>query len=111
MDEPLVEGDYTALVDLNIRATMKTMGNIPVGVYHKGVPLTVYQVYPEENGIVWGRVSSNTGSGMGRYVGLRVNNHVKAHLEKAFKPDRDPQESLAAAINNLAAQVARLADR
>lgn len=111
MDEPLVEGDYTALVDLNIRAAARTMGNIPVGVYSKGVPFTVYQVYPEDNGIVWGRVSSNTGSGTSRFVGLRVNNQIKAHLEKAFKPERDSQEDLVAAIRELATQVARLADR
>jgi hypothetical protein len=56
-----------------------------VGVYGKGVPFTVYQVYPEKDGIVWGRVSSNTGEGTSRYVGLRVVNQIKAHLEKAFE--------------------------
>lgn len=111
LEEQMVEGDYTALVNLNIRATMKTVGNLPVGAYFKGVPFTVYEVYPEENGIVWGRVSSNTGSGTSRFVGLRVTNQMKAHLEKAFNPQVNPNDSLVQAINNLAAQVARLADR
>ena len=87
MDEPMVPGDYTALVDLKIRIQMETQSMTnQVGVYSKGVPFVVYQVYPERNGIVWGRVSSNTGYGIARYVGLRVTNQLKAKLEKAFEP-------------------------
>ena len=93
MDEQMVPGDYTALVDLRIRSQMDTQSIAnQVGVYTRGVPFTVYEVYPEQNGILWGRVSSNTGAGVARYVGLRVTNQLKAKLEKAFdiKPDNDP---------------------
>lgn len=85
MEEQMVPGDYTALGVVNIRLQMKTMPatNI-VGGYSNGLPFTVYQVYPEVDGIVWGRVSSNTGAGKARYVALRVNNNAKAKLEKAF---------------------------
>lgn len=93
MEEQMVPGDYTATEPLNIRSQMNTKNvNNIVGGYTNGVPFTVYQVYPEKDGIVWGRVSSNTGDGFSRYVGLRVNNRVKARLEKAFEPggDNDP---------------------
>jgi hypothetical protein len=86
VEEQMVPGDYTALVNLNIRTQMDTQSvTNRVGVYSRGLPFTVYEVYPEKNGIVWGRVSSNTGSGTSRYVGLRVTNQVKAKLEKAFE--------------------------
>jgi hypothetical protein len=86
MEEQMVPGDYTALLDLNIRSQMDTKSTTNrVGVYSRGVPFTVYEVYPEKDGIVWGRVSSNTGAGTSRYVGLRVVNQVKAELEKAFE--------------------------
>lgn len=95
MDEQMVPGDYTAIVDLIIRSQMDTQssGN-RVGVYSRGLPFTVYEVYPEKDGIVWGRVSSNTGSGTSRFVGLRVTNNLKAHLEKAFsvEPNGDPRK-------------------
>ena len=85
MDEQMVPGDYTALGVVNIRLQMKTMPSTNiVGGYSSGLPFTVYQVYPEVDGILWGRVSSNTGAGKARYVALRVNNNVKAKLEKAF---------------------------
>lgn len=85
MEEQLVPGDYTSLVDLFIRSQMDTQSvTNRVGTYARGLPFAVYEVYPEKNGIVWGRVSSNTGSGTSRYVGLRVANQLKAHLEKAF---------------------------
>jgi len=86
MNEQMVPGDYTALVDLKIRVQMETQSiTNQVGVYGRGVPFVVYQVYPEKDGIVWGRVSSNTGTGTSRYVGLRVTNNLKAKLEKAFE--------------------------
>lgn len=85
--EPLIPGDYTTLVDLKIRSQMDTESNTnQVGTYMRGLPFVVFQVYPEKNGIVWGRISSNTGSGTSRYVGLRVNNNMKVKLEKAFEP-------------------------
>ena len=85
MDEQFVPGDYTALGAMNIRVQMKTMpdSNI-VGGYRNGATFRVYEVYSEVSGIVWGRVSSNTGEGQARYVGLRVNNQPKAKLEMAF---------------------------
>lgn len=112
MNEPMVAGDYTALVDLNIRSQMDTQSATNrVGVYGRGVPFTVYEVYPEKNGIVWGRVSSNTGSGTARYVGLRVTNQDKAHLENAFiEPvlESTNDELLVNAINALTQAVNKL---
>jgi len=88
MEEQFVPGDYTAINVVNIRTQMKTSpATNQVGGYSNGVPFTVYQVYPEVDGILWGRVSSNTGEGKARYAALRVNNNVKAKLEKAFDPD------------------------
>lgn len=90
MDEQMVPGDYTALIDLRIRSQMDTKSvTNQVGVYSRGVPFTVYEVYSEKDGIVWGRVSSNTGAGTSRFVGLRVVNQVKARLEKAFEAKSD----------------------
>jgi hypothetical protein len=105
MDEQMVPGDYTVMETLNIRSQMnsKNLNNI-VGGYTNGVPFTVYQVYPEKDGIVWGRVSSNTGDGSSRYVGLRVNNHVKARLEKAFEPDGNG-DALVTAVRSLTAAI------
>lgn len=108
MDEPLVPGDYTTLVDLKIRSQMDTESNTnQVGTYMRGLPFVVFQVYPEKNGIVWGRISSNTGVGTSRYVGLRVTNNLKAKLEKAFEaqPISDPQIALTEAIKDLTAAV------
>ena len=81
----MVPGDYTALLDLKIRLQMDTQSATnQVGVYTRGVNFTVYEVYPEKNGILWGRVSSNTGTGSSRFVGLRVANQAKAKLEKGL---------------------------
>lgn len=84
MNEKMVPGDYVALGAMNIRSQMKTnpATNV-VGGYSDGNQFHVYEVYAEENGIVWGRVNSNTGTGYGRFVALRVNNVPKAKLEKA----------------------------
>lgn len=98
MSEEFVPGEYTALGVVNIRSQMKTTpATNQVGGYTNGLPFTVYQVYDEVDGIVWGRVSSNTGSGKARYVALRVNNNVKAKLEKAF--DAEGSNALIKAIN------------
>ena len=88
MEEQMVPGDYTALGAMNIRLQMKTTpASNQVGGYMNGTSFRVYQVYSEANGIVWGRVSSNTGEGQARCVALRVNNNVKAKLEQAFEED------------------------
>ena len=101
MEEQMIPGDYTALLDLKIRSQMDTKSATNrVGVYFRGVPFTVYEVYPEKDGIVWGRVSSNTGNGTSRYVGLRVANQVKATLEKAFE-DTSSGDALVNAITLL----------
>lgn len=106
MEEKLVPGDYTALVNLNIRLQMDTQSVTNyVGVYGRGVPFTVYEVYSEKDGIVWGRVSSNTGNGQSRYVGLRVANQMKAHLEKAFDNNQNDNDSLVAALKDLTVAV------
>lgn len=87
MEEQMKPGSYTALDAMNIRAAMNTMvnGNI-VGGYKNGSLFTVYEVFPEKGGIVWGRVSSNTGGGTARYVALRVNNHPKAQMVPLSEP-------------------------
>lgn len=103
-------GDYTSLVNLIIRSQMNTQSSTnQVGIYYQGLPFTVYEVYPEKNGIVWGRVSSNTGEGTSRYVGLRVANQVKAHLEKAFMID--VQDPLVGAIESLTTAIYILAKK
>jgi len=111
-EEPLVPGDYTTLVDLKIRSQMDTESvTNQVGTYMRGLPFAVFQVYPEKNGIIWGRISSNTGAGTSRYVGLRVANNMKAKLEKAFEttPNSDPQVALTEAIKELGATIRNLA--
>lgn len=112
MDEPFVPGAYTVTVmdGINIRTQMNTyVGSNVVGGYKNGEPFVVFEVYPEVNGIVWGRVSSNVGGGVARYVALRVNNHPKVKLEKAFAAD-DTQSHLANAIRELAAAIRLLAN-
>ena len=116
MEEQFVPGDYTALGVINIRLQMKTMpASNQVGGYMNGTSFRVYQVYSEVDGIVWGRVSSNTGEGHARYVALRVNNNVKAKLEKAFEEEirDDPMvnalEGLDSAITLLTVAVRELA--
>ena len=101
MKEEMVPGDYTALGVVNIRSQMKTnpLGNY-IGAYTNGIPFRVYQVYPELDGILWGRVSSNTGEGKARYVALRVNNNVKAQMETAFE-ESSKDVVLASAIRGL----------
>lgn len=104
MNEPLVPGDYTTLVDLKIRSQMDTeVASNQVGVYTRGLPFVVFQVYPEKNGIVWGRISSNTGYGTSRYVGLRVNNNLKAKLEKPFEEPSISSNDIVSAIRELTA--------
>jgi len=110
MEEQMVPGDYTALLDLKIRLQMDTQSMTnQVGVYMRGVPFTVYEVYPERNGIVWGRVSSNTGNGTSRYVGLRVTNQVKAKLEKAFEPEGS-DDALMVTMKSLTVAITLLTD-
>ena len=111
MDEQMVAGEYTTLGIVNIRSQMKTSppSNM-VGAFTNGLPFRVYQVYDELDGIVWGRISSNTGSGKARYVALRVNNNEKVKLEKAF-PEDEEKNPLADAINLLTAAVLSLANK
>jgi hypothetical protein len=110
MNEQMVPGDYTATGVVNIRSQMKSQSttNI-VGGYSNGLPFTVYQVYDEIDGIVWGRVSSNTGAGKARYVALRVNNNVKAKLEKAFEPEAG-DSALVSALKELTAAIREVSD-
>ena len=110
MQEEMVPGDYTALLDLKIRLQMDTQSATnQVGVYTRGVNFTVYEVYPEKNGILWGRVSSNTGTGSSRFVGLRVANQAKAKLEKAFESESG-DSSLVSAIKELTAAIREVSD-
>jgi hypothetical protein len=112
MNEQMVAGDYTSIGVVNIRSQMKTSptGNI-IGAYSNGLPFRVYQVYDEVEGIVWGRVSSNTGAGKARYVALRVNNNEKAKLEKAFEEDDSIADALVNALRDLANAVRELAKK
>ena len=108
MEEQMVPGDYTAIGVVNIRKQMKTSpATNQIGGYTNGVPFRVYQVYAEMDGILWGRVSSNTGEGQARYVALRVNNNVKAKLERAFE-DESTGKDLVNAITLLATAVRAL---
>ncbi len=108
IEEPLVSGAYTVIENsLLIRPSMNTI-NAPVGQFKNGEPFMVLEVHPEKEGIVWGRVSSNTGGGSARYVGMRVNNHPKVRLELRFEdPNRnelgDAVASLVSAIRELTA--------
>src|SRR3970040_164613 len=109
MEEQMVPGDYTASGVVNIRKQMKTSpATNQIGGYTNGVPFRVYQVYAEMDGILWGRVSSNTGEGQARDVALRVNNNVKAKLERAFE-DESTGKDLVNAITLLATAVRDLA--
>lgn len=113
MEEQMVPGDYAALGPLHIRLQMKTTPSTNiVGGYSNGEPFRVYEVYPEVSGILWGRVSSNTGEGQIRYVGLRVNNHPKAKLTKAYVEETQGGTSVAMAnaINRHADAVENLAE-
>lgn len=108
IEEPLVEGAYVALLDnLQIRPKMDT--TVPsVGLFKNGETFAVFQVFPEVNGIVWGRISSNTNGLPSRFVGLRVNNHPKAQLLKRFA-DED-QRDLVSALRELTADIRKLTD-
>lgn len=102
MEEQMKPGEYTALGVMNIRASMVTNISVNlVGGYRNGQPFTVYQVYPEQNGIVWGRVSSNTGEGQARYVALRVNQNAKAKMERAFDEEPEPSPNVEVWINSV----------
>ncbi len=81
----LKPGEYTALGYMNIRASMDTTINVNVdGAYTASSTFMVYEIFPEKKGIVWGRVSSNAFGSEVRYVALKVNNHFKAKLKRAF---------------------------
>ncbi len=106
--EPLVEGEYTSLVNpLKIHNNMNT-ASVNVGGYSLGVPFVVYEVFPEKDGIVWGRVSSNSGYGVQQFVGLRVRSNLKAKLSRAFKPIPTPSDDIASAIRAVASNIADL---
>ncbi len=107
MLDEYVPGAYTVLNEqINIRTQMNTLvtSNV-VGAFKNGEPFTVFEVYPEDKGIVWGRVSSNTGGGQARFVALRVNNHPKVRLERAFA---GTTSDLVTAVNGLTNAVTTL---
>ena len=111
MDELMKPGEYTSLGVVNIRSQMKTSppSNI-AGAFTNGLPFRVYQVYDELDGIVWGRISSNTGSGKARYIAMRVNNNEKVKFEVAF-PEEKENDPLVNAIALLTEAVLKLAER
>ena len=127
--EPFVPGDYTVLEDINIRASMNTKINVNLkGGYKASDTIKVYEVFAEKDGILWGRVSTNTGEGVARYIGMRVNNHPKVKLTRAFPPSgsSNPADGalmaaiiglttdgriLAAAVENLAAVIGQMSKK
>lgn len=100
IEEPMVEGVYAAdLNDLQIRTKRETIAP-SVGSFKKDEMFPVFEVFPEENGILWGRISSNLNGAPSRFVGLRVGKNIKAHLVKKFaSPSND--SNLATSIDRL----------
>lgn len=112
-EELMKPGDYIALGDLLIRAAMDTTNsqNI-VGKFHSGNQFKVFEILPEKNGILWGRISETTGQGQARFVGLRVNNNPKAQMQKAFDSESSfSNNALVTALNRLSAALEKLAAR
>lgn len=107
IEEPFVEGAYQADInDLKIRTKRETTA-LSFGAFKKDDMFLVFEVYPEDkDGIVWGRISSNTDGAMSKFVGLRVLKNYKAHLVKKFESEND----LAQAINKLTDAVRALAN-
>ena len=97
-DPEFPEGEYTINGDdsqvakeglrIRVERSTKNDGSI-IGWYKQNDTFTVYQVFPAEAGITWGRVSPNT-SGTIHYCGLKVNNHRKAVLLQAQNPPEIP---------------------
>lgn len=90
LEEKFVPGRYTVTNHdgILLRASMSTlqMTNIK-GKYSLGNNFTVYQVYPEVGGILWGRVTSSVETGTALYVALRVENKPKVKMEQALEDD------------------------
>lgn len=101
VDEPLVEGVYQSLLDFLQISPTRDAKSLPQGRFMKNDTFAVFKVFPEEGGIVWGMVSSNTNGMPSRYVPLRVNNHPKVILLKKFADAGGSNSDLVSAINNL----------
>jgi hypothetical protein len=115
IQEPLVEGVYQSLLDWLQISTKRDPLSANVGRLMKDEFFFVFQVYPEENGIVWGRISSNI-DGLGlRVVPLRVANRPKAILVKKLAGNDDGNNlvttigELTTAINDLTAELRKKA--
>lgn len=83
--EPFVPGDYSCLIDRLVIRSQRDATSKELGSYYKDQHFFVFEVYPEEGGIVWGRVSSSTDQGYGRYIGMRVGPNKKVTLERAYE--------------------------
>lgn len=109
IQEPFIPGVYAAdLNDLNIRTKRETISPT-VGSFKKDEMFPVFEVFPEEQGIVWGRISSNVNGAPSRFVGLRVNNHIKAHLVQPFA-GASGNDDLVRAIKDLTFEVRSLSN-
>jgi len=108
IEEPLVEGVYKSLLNYLQISPKRESNSSPVGRYMKDDTFAVFKVFPEENGIVWGMVSSNVDGLPSRFVPLRVNNHPKAILIKKFADD--DQDGLADAIRDQTFAIRNLTD-
>lgn len=109
IEEPFIPGIYAADInDLQIRTKRETTAP-SVGAFKKDEMFPVFEVFPEEAGILWSRTSSNVNGQPSRFVGLRVNNHIKAHLVKAFvDASSDPNAELVAAIKDATYSISSL---
>ena len=110
IQEPFVPGDYSCSVSTLIIRSQRDTTAKQLGTYFKDQHFVVFQVYPEENGIVWGRVSSATSSGYGRYIGMRVNNNIKVSLERAWE-DQTPQDDAVSTLARIAVAVEKIANK
>lgn len=105
-------GNYIVLGDLLIRASMDTTNSANiVGKFFSGNQIKVFEIMPEKNGILWGRVSETTGQAQARFIGMRVNNNPKVQMQKTDEASSSVYAELVPAINRLAAAIENLASQ
>lgn len=105
---PNQEDDDVRRNGLQIRTERSTANpGSRIGAFKGNDVFGVYDVYPEANGIVWARVSSNM-SGVIHYCALRVNNHKKVILISAAASESTTPPPPADVLIALAGDVASL---
>lgn len=111
IEEPFVPGVYAADLDgLQIRTKRDTTLFPTAGSFKKDDMFPVFEVFPEEKGILWGRISSNVDGQTSRFVGLRVNNHIKAHLVQPFSPPATNNNELIIVIKDLVISIRQMTE-